>query len=239
MEDLCVFPQVKIPAGFKILDFVKYDRTTNLEFHLKAYCLTMEKWGRNEKLFLAHFHFSLTGFAFQWYIRLGKESLRPWHDMVQAFLKQFKHSKIELTNPRYDLMLVVPFEDFPQLITMGKDIDFKTQEGHMAPLIRTQLSTMRGREIPDDPISFANHLIQPMSITLNTSALSVVPHRPTKTSPFSLNVPYLPPLLEYQKAIKLFNFRTIPSTYSPSLLASCIAIHPSISVLTCIPLIEF
>ncbi|KAF7834828.1 Gag-pro-like protein [Senna tora] len=97
LEDLCVFPQVEVLAGFKFPDFVKYDRTTNPKFHLKVYFLTTGKWGRNEKLFLAHFHFSLTGFAFKRYICLGKESLRSWHDMVQEFLKQFKHSKIELT----------------------------------------------------------------------------------------------------------------------------------------------
>ncbi|KAF7812480.1 Gag-pro-like protein [Senna tora] len=132
LEELCVFPQVEIPTGFKIPNFV------------------------------------------------NKESLRSWHDMVRAFLKQFKHSKIELTresiqnvsqktgesfrkyahrwkqiaidvqppmtkqevcpyflrslkDPRYDLMLIVPFEDFSHLITMGEDIDFETQEGHMAP----------------------------------------------------------------------------------------------------------
>ncbi|KAF7808459.1 uncharacterized protein G2W53_035202 [Senna tora] len=71
LEDLCVFPQVEIPVEFKIPDFVKYDGPNNPKFHLKAYWLTMGKWGQNEKLFLAHFHFSLTGIAFQWYIRLA------------------------------------------------------------------------------------------------------------------------------------------------------------------------
>ncbi|KAF7842010.1 uncharacterized protein G2W53_004308 [Senna tora] len=62
----------------------------------------------------------------------------------------------------------------------GEDIDFETQEGHMAPLIGTQLSTVRGREVPDDPTPFANRLNQPVPITLNTLALSVVPRMPTK-----------------------------------------------------------
>ncbi|KAF7801920.1 zinc finger BED domain-containing protein RICESLEEPER 2-like [Senna tora] len=128
LEDLCVFPQVEVSTGFKILDFV-----------------------------------NLTGFAFQWYIGLGKESLRwkqttidvqpPMTDReeCQYFLKSLK-------NPHYDLMLVVPFEKFSQLITIGEDINFKTREGHMAPLIGAQLNTVRGKEVPDDSTSLANHL---------------------------------------------------------------------------------
>ncbi|KAF7825150.1 uncharacterized protein G2W53_016314 [Senna tora] len=60
-------------------------------------------------------------------------------------------------------------------------------------------------------------------------ALFVVHQMPIETSPFSLDVPYVPLLSEYQKAIELLNVPTIPSTYSPSPLTSCIAIHPSIS----------
>ncbi|KAF7821744.1 uncharacterized protein G2W53_027199 [Senna tora] len=132
-----------------------------------------------------------------------------------------------LKDPRYDLMLVVPFEDFSQLITMGEDIDFEIQEGHMAPLIGTQLSTVRGGEVPDDSTSFVNRLNQLMPITLNTLAFSVVPRMPTKTSLFSLDVSYLPPLPEYQKAIKPFNVPTIPSTCSLSPPIPRNAIHPS------------
>ncbi|KAF7823645.1 uncharacterized protein G2W53_021789 [Senna tora] len=73
------------------------------------------------------------------------------HEVCRYFLRSLK-------DPHYDLMLVVPFEVFSQLITMGEDIDLETQEGHMAPLIGTQLSIVRGREIPDDPISFTNRL---------------------------------------------------------------------------------
>ncbi|KAF7811981.1 uncharacterized protein G2W53_032957 [Senna tora] len=97
----------------------------------------------------------------------------------------------------------------------------------MAPLIGTQLSTVRGREVPDDPTSFAKRLNQPVPITLNTSSLSVVPRMPTKISPFSLDVPYLPPLPEYQKTIEPFNVPIIPSTYSPSPTIYRIVIHPS------------
>ncbi|KAF7838900.1 uncharacterized protein G2W53_007382 [Senna tora] len=128
-----------------------------------------------------------------------------------------------LKDPRYNLMFVVPFEDISQLITMGEDIDFETQEGP----IGTQLSTVRGREVPDDPISFANRLNQPVPITLNTSALFVVPRMPIKASPFSLDVIYLLPLQEYQKAIEPFNVPTIPQTCFPSPSTPCITIHPS------------
>ncbi|KAF7821736.1 putative Gag-pro [Senna tora] len=139
LEDLCVFPQVEIPVGFKIPAFVKYDGTTNPKFHLKGYCLTMGKWGQNEKFFLAHFHFSLTGFAFQWYLRLGKESFRSWHDMVQAFLKQFKHSKIELT---CESIQKVPDDptSFTNRLNQPIPITLNTSSLFVAPCMPTKIS---------------------------------------------------------------------------------------------------
>ncbi|KAF7839419.1 hypothetical protein G2W53_007901 [Senna tora] len=134
----------------------------------------------------------------------------------QYFLKSLK-------DPRYDLMLVVSFEDFSQLIIMVEDVDFKTREGHIAPLIGAQLSTVQGKEVSNDPTSLANHLNQPMPITLNMSSLFA------KTLPFSLNVPYLSPLPKHQKAIEPFtlNILNIPLTYFPSTPTPCIALHLS------------
>ncbi|KAF7832230.1 uncharacterized protein G2W53_014563 [Senna tora] len=69
----------------------------------------------------------------------------------------------------------------------------------MAPLIEAQLSIVREKEVHNDPKALAKCPNKPMPITLNTAALYIVPHIPTKTSSFSLNVPCLPPPPEYQQ----------------------------------------
>ncbi|KAF7801976.1 uncharacterized protein G2W53_041087 [Senna tora] len=111
--------------------------------------------------------------------------------MVQAFLEHFKHSKVEfnremvqtvggktrelfresLKDPRYDFMLVVPFKDFSQLVTIGEDIDFETQEGHIAPLVGAQFSIAQEKEVHNDLKANANPPNKPIHITLNTLAL--------------------------------------------------------------------
>ncbi|KAF7812444.1 uncharacterized protein G2W53_033420 [Senna tora] len=42
-------------------------------------------------------------------------------EVCQCFLKSLK-------DPRYNLMVIVPFKDFSQLFTMGEDIDLQTKE---------------------------------------------------------------------------------------------------------------
>lgn len=64
VDDLCLYPKVEVPKKFKIPDFIKYDGTTNPDFHLRSYCTLMGNWSREESFLLAYFHYSLTGSAF-------------------------------------------------------------------------------------------------------------------------------------------------------------------------------
>nr|XP_033510871.1 uncharacterized protein LOC117275677 [Nicotiana tomentosiformis] len=60
-KDLCMFPNVRLPLGFKIPKFEKYDGHGDPIAHLKRYYNQLRGVGRNEELLMACFGESLTG----------------------------------------------------------------------------------------------------------------------------------------------------------------------------------
>ncbi|XP_070031208.1 uncharacterized protein [Nicotiana tomentosiformis] len=54
-KDLCMFPNVRLPLGFKIPKFEKYDGHGDPIAHLKRYCNQLRGVGRNEELLMAYF----------------------------------------------------------------------------------------------------------------------------------------------------------------------------------------
>jgi len=68
LHELCPSSGVSLPRDFKLLDFAKYDGTTNPLFHLKAYCTKMVVWSRDENFLINFFHESLTSLALEWFI---------------------------------------------------------------------------------------------------------------------------------------------------------------------------
>ncbi|XP_047262149.1 uncharacterized protein LOC124898595 [Capsicum annuum] len=47
-EDLCAFPEIELPPGYKIPKFEKFDGFENSFFHLKTYCEKLIGVGKNE-----------------------------------------------------------------------------------------------------------------------------------------------------------------------------------------------
>ncbi|XP_075084941.1 uncharacterized protein LOC142168181 [Nicotiana tabacum] len=65
-SDLCMFPHVHWPVGFKMPKFEKYDGHGDLIAHLKRYCNQLRGAGGKEELLMAYFGESLTGIASEW-----------------------------------------------------------------------------------------------------------------------------------------------------------------------------
>ncbi|XP_070008105.1 uncharacterized protein [Nicotiana sylvestris] len=63
-KDLCMFPDVHLPPGFKTPKFEKYDGHGDPIAHLKRYYNQLRGAGRNEELLMAYFGESLTGFQY-------------------------------------------------------------------------------------------------------------------------------------------------------------------------------
>ncbi|XP_070056848.1 uncharacterized protein [Nicotiana tomentosiformis] len=98
-KDLCMFPDVRLPLGFKIPKFEKYDGHGDPIAHLKRYCNQLRGAGRNEELLMAYFGESLTGVASEWFMDQETSHWHVWDDMAQAFVKQFQYN-IDITLDR-------------------------------------------------------------------------------------------------------------------------------------------
>ena len=112
-RELCLVPDLVIPPNFKIPKFEKYDGTKCPENHLATYCNKMAGHSRNEDLLIHVFYDSLTGTTAQWYMKLKRDQIRTWRDLVRAFLERYKYM-LEIAPDRMTLksMKKGPDEDY-------------------------------------------------------------------------------------------------------------------------------
>ncbi|XP_075083257.1 uncharacterized protein LOC142167006 [Nicotiana tabacum] len=91
-NDLCMFPHVHLPPGFKTPKFDKYDGHGDPVTHLKRYCNQLRGAGGKEELLMAYFGESLTGIASEWFIDQDISHWHIWNDMAQDFVQQFQYN---------------------------------------------------------------------------------------------------------------------------------------------------
>ncbi|XP_070050449.1 uncharacterized protein [Nicotiana tomentosiformis] len=68
-KDLCLFPDVQLPAGFKMPKFDPYNGHGDPVAHLRGFCSNMRGVGGKDELLMAYFNQSLSGAALEWYTR--------------------------------------------------------------------------------------------------------------------------------------------------------------------------
>ncbi|XP_070033107.1 uncharacterized protein [Nicotiana tomentosiformis] len=91
-SDLCMFPHVHLPAGFKMTKFEKYTWNGDPVTHLKRYCNQLRGTGGKQELLMAYFGESLTGIAFEWYMDQDITHWHVWDDMARDFVRQFLYN---------------------------------------------------------------------------------------------------------------------------------------------------
>ncbi|XP_058726476.1 uncharacterized protein LOC131597828 [Vicia villosa] len=90
--DMCLVPNVKIPAKFKVPDFEKYKGSSCPQSHLTIYCRKMATHTDDDKLLIHYFQDSLTGAALKWYMGLDSTHISSFDDLVEAFIRQYKYN---------------------------------------------------------------------------------------------------------------------------------------------------
>ncbi|XP_070045612.1 uncharacterized protein [Nicotiana tomentosiformis] len=96
-NDLCMFPHIHLPPGFKTPKFEKYDVHGDPITHLKRYCNQLRGAGGKEELLMDYFGESLVGVASEWFI---DQDISQWHaDHVNDLKRFFEQLR------RYDLKL--------------------------------------------------------------------------------------------------------------------------------------
>ncbi|XP_070029422.1 uncharacterized protein [Nicotiana sylvestris] len=90
--DLCMFPHVHLPLGFKTPKFENYDRRGDPIAHLKKYCNQLRGAGGKEELLMAYFGESLIGIASEWYMDQDIYRWHIWDDLARDFVRQFQYN---------------------------------------------------------------------------------------------------------------------------------------------------
>ncbi|XP_075105073.1 uncharacterized protein LOC142179242 [Nicotiana tabacum] len=91
-KDLCLFPDVQLPAGFKMPKLDLYDGHGDLVSHLRGYCSKMRGAEGKYKLLMAYFSQSLSGAALEWYTHQDASRWYTWDNMAQAFARHFQYN---------------------------------------------------------------------------------------------------------------------------------------------------
>ncbi|XP_070057501.1 uncharacterized protein [Nicotiana tomentosiformis] len=91
-KDLCLFPDVQLPAGFKMPKFDMYEGHGDLVAHLRGFCSKMRGVDGKYKLLMEYFSQSLSGAALEWYTRQDASRWYTWDDLAQAFARHFQYN---------------------------------------------------------------------------------------------------------------------------------------------------
>jgi len=67
-KDLCMFPDINLPPGFKMPKFEKYAGHGDPVAHLRCYWNQLRAAGGKEELLMAFFGESLSDLALEWFI---------------------------------------------------------------------------------------------------------------------------------------------------------------------------
>ncbi|XP_070022660.1 uncharacterized protein [Nicotiana sylvestris] len=90
--DLCMFPLVHLPLGFKTPKFEKYDGHSDPIAHLKKYFNQLQGAGGKEELLMVYFGESLVGIASEWYMDQDISHWHIWDDLRRDFVRQFQYN---------------------------------------------------------------------------------------------------------------------------------------------------
>ncbi|XP_070031401.1 uncharacterized protein [Nicotiana tomentosiformis] len=85
--DLCMFPHVHLPIGFKTPKFEKYDGHGDPISHLKRYCNQLRGAGGKEELLMAYFGESLMGIVSEWQFQYNID-IAPDRNSLTNFKKK-------------------------------------------------------------------------------------------------------------------------------------------------------
>nr|XP_009772547.1 PREDICTED: uncharacterized protein LOC104222913 [Nicotiana sylvestris] len=90
-KDLCLFPDIQLPAGCKMLKFDLYDGRGDLGAHLRGYCSEMRNVCGKDELLIAYFSESLSREALEWFTHQDIGKWHVWGDIAQDFVWHYQY----------------------------------------------------------------------------------------------------------------------------------------------------
>ncbi|XP_058787978.1 uncharacterized protein LOC131662257 [Vicia villosa] len=92
VNDLCLVPNVRVPPKFRLPDFEKYKGNSCPHSHLIMYVRKTSMHTEDQPLLIHYFQDNLSGAALKWYMGLDSTHIRTFHDLGEAFIKQYKYN---------------------------------------------------------------------------------------------------------------------------------------------------
>ncbi|RDY12608.1 hypothetical protein CR513_02564, partial [Mucuna pruriens] len=91
--NLCLVPDIILPADFKVPKFEKYKGSSCPRVHLAMYCRKMTSFINQDKILVHCFQDSLTGAALSWYVNLESAYVKTWMDLAETFIRQYQYNE--------------------------------------------------------------------------------------------------------------------------------------------------
>ncbi|XP_071912328.1 uncharacterized protein [Coffea arabica] len=110
-DELCLFPNIQLPLGFKSPKFSKYDGTRNPKTHLKMFANKLGKPVDDENLPMCLCSKSLERDALNWYSNLKSGEVKFWFDLSTVFVKQYEFNYVAPTRTTLEGTKRTPSED--------------------------------------------------------------------------------------------------------------------------------
>ncbi|KAI8559780.1 hypothetical protein RHMOL_Rhmol04G0200900 [Rhododendron molle] len=91
IDELCLFPNAKLPKKFKPIDFDKFHGTGDPKACLTSYIWALSIWGVEKDAMAQMFSQTLVGNALHWFTTLEMTTKRSWEDICEAFVAKFDY----------------------------------------------------------------------------------------------------------------------------------------------------
>lgn len=92
VNEMCLVPNVCIPAKFEVPEFEKFKGNTCPQTHLIMYVRKMSMHTEDQRLLIHCFQDSLTGPALKRYMGLDSSHVKTFQDLGEAFVKHYKYN---------------------------------------------------------------------------------------------------------------------------------------------------
>ncbi|XP_071916211.1 uncharacterized protein [Coffea arabica] len=143
-DDLCLFPNVQLPVGFKTPKFNKYDGTGNPKTHLRLFANKLGRPVDDENLPLRLFPESLEGDALDWYSNLKPEEIAAKveppmteDEIVRTFIKAHDPPHFEeifrMTGCSF-AAIVNKLEEYDDFVRAGKIVNVSALKSQVEAL---------------------------------------------------------------------------------------------------------
>ena len=98
IDELCLFPNARLPKKFKPINFAKFDGTGDPKAHLTNYIGALSVWSVEKDAMAQMFIQTLVGHALHWFTALEITKKKSWEDICEAFVAQFDYNiQLEVT----------------------------------------------------------------------------------------------------------------------------------------------